>query len=109
MLRVQRVGILQFAANAVFSRQVFRGNAHVIIVEGIPQTVMYQAVDQLAVPQLSAGAAIGKNMRGTAHILLPARNHNVGFAALNSLGRQMQRFQARTADIVNGDGGNGIG
>ena len=32
---------------------------------------------------------------GQAHILLPARNHNVGFAALDSLGRQMQRFQAR--------------
>ena len=70
---------------------------------------MYQAVDQLAVPQLCASAAIGKDMRCTAHILLPARNHNVGFATLDSLGRQMQRFQTRATDIVNGDGGNGIG
>ncbi|MNI64539.1 hypothetical protein D3C73_1199900 [compost metagenome] len=48
-------------------------------------------------------------MWGAAHILLSTGNHNVGFTALDSLRRQMQRLQARATNIVNGDGGNGVG
>ena len=63
-----------------------------IIVEGIPQPVMHQAVEQLAVAQLRAGTAVGQDVRRAAHILLPARNDYVRLTTLNGLRREMQRF-----------------
>jgi hypothetical protein len=63
LLRAQRPGILQLAADAIFTRQVFRRDAHMIVVEGIPQAIVDQAVNQLAVAQLGAGAAVGENVR----------------------------------------------
>ncbi len=53
------------------SGPVFRRDAHMIIVESIPQPIMHQTVNQLAVAQLGAGAAVGKHMRSAAHILRP--------------------------------------
>lgn len=64
-----------------------------VVVEGVPQPVVNQAVKQLAVPELRAGPAVGQDMRGAAHILLPAGNDHVRFTALNGLRRKMERFQ----------------
>ncbi|CNT78196.1 Uncharacterised protein [Salmonella enterica subsp. enterica] len=53
---------------------------------------MYQTIHQIVGIRQRAGTAVIEDMRRTAHILLPARNNNVRFAALNSLRRQVQRF-----------------
>ena len=79
-----------------------------IIVESIPQPIMHQTVNQLAVAQLGAGAAVGKHMRSAAHILLAASDHHVRFPALDRLGSEVQSLQAGTADIVNGDSRYGV-
>ncbi|MOA27506.1 hypothetical protein D3C78_1483880 [compost metagenome] len=65
---------------------------------------MYQAVQKLTVTELRAGTAVGENVRGTAHVFLAARDDNVRLTALNRLRRQMQRFQTRSANIVNRNG-----
>ena len=75
-----------------------------IIVEGIPQSVMHQAVNQLAVAQLGAGAAVGEYMRSAAHILLAAGDHHIRFPTLNRLGGEVQSLQAGAADVVYGNG-----
>ncbi|MNV39008.1 hypothetical protein D3C71_1305720 [compost metagenome] len=74
-----------------------------VIVERIPQAVVYQTVEQLAVTELCASSAVGENVRRAAHVLLAAGDDHVGLSALNRLRRQMQRFQSRTADVVDGD------
>ena len=79
-----------------------------VVIKRIPQAIVDQAVDKLAIAQLRAGPAIGQHMRGAAHILLPSGDHHVRFAALNRLSRQVQRFQPGTADVVDGNGRNGI-
>ena len=92
MLRAQRIGILHLTADTVLARQIFRRHAHMIVIEGIPQAVMHQAVEQLTVAQLCAGAAVGQHVWRAAHILLPARNDHVRLTTLNGLRREMQRF-----------------
>lgn len=57
-----------------------------IIVESIPKPIMHQTVNQLAVAQLGAGAAVGKHMRSAAHILTAASDHHVRFPALDHFG-----------------------
>ncbi len=92
LLRAKRIRILQLTANPILARQVFRRHAHMVVIEGIPQSVMNQAVEQLAVTQLCAGAAVGQYVRSAAHVLLPTGNYHVCFATLNSLRRKMQCF-----------------
>ena len=109
LLRAERPGVLQFAADAIFPGEVLRRDAHMIIVEGVPQAVMDQAVNQLAVAQLGAGAAVGEDMRSAAHVLLATGDHHVRLPALDRLGGEVQGFQAGTADVVNGDRRYGVG
>ena len=80
-----------------------------IIIERIPQAVVDEAIDKLTIAQLRAGTAVGQHVRSAAHILLPAGDNHVRFAALNRLRGQVQRLEPGTAYIVNGNGRNGIG
>ena len=92
LLRAQRVSILQLTAYTVLTRQVFRRHAHMIIIKRVPQPVMHQAVEQLAVTQLRAGAAVGEDMRSAAHVLLPTGNDHIRFTTLDGLRGKMQRL-----------------
>ena len=79
-----------------------------VIIESVPQPIMHQAVDKLAIAQLRAGSAVGKHMRRAAHVFLAAGDHYIRFAALDGLSRQVQRFQPGAANVVDGDRRNGI-
>ncbi len=49
VLRSGRECVLGFARNAVFACHVFRGDAHVVLVIHVPQTIDDHGVDQLGV------------------------------------------------------------
>ncbi|MDT4818636.1 hypothetical protein FQZ97_517340 [compost metagenome] len=101
--------VLLFAADAVVLHQVLGGDAHVVVVEGVPEAVLDHAVDQFGVAHAQAGARGGHDVRGEAHVLLAAGDDHPGVAAADRLGRQVQGLEAGAADLVQGHGRHRMG
>jgi hypothetical protein len=55
-----------------------------------------------------AGAGLGQHVRGLAHVLHAAGDDHLGIAAADGLGGQVQGFQPRAADLVQGHGRYGM-
>ncbi|MNE34133.1 hypothetical protein D3C80_1278420 [compost metagenome] len=89
--------------------QVLRGDAHVVIVEGIPEAVVQHAVEQILVAHAQALAGLRQYIGRLAHRLLATGDHHLGIAAANGLGRQMHGLESRTADLVDGQGRHCVG
>ncbi|MCY1416646.1 hypothetical protein D9M71_321620 [compost metagenome] len=101
-LRFGGEGVLLLAADAVLLHQVLGGDAHVVVVEGIPQAVVDHAVDHLGVAHAQAGAGAGHDVGRQAHAFLAAGDDRLGVAAADRLGRQVQGLEAGAADLVDG-------
>jgi hypothetical protein len=102
LLRSGGEGVLLLAADLVFVDQILGSDAHVVIVERIPQTVADHRVDDLRVAHAQTGACARHHIVGQAHVFLAAGNDHLGVAATNRLRTQMQGFQARAANLVQG-------
>ena len=102
-------GVLGFAADAVLLHQVLGGDAHVVVVEGVPQAVLDHGVHQLGVAHAQPGTGTGHHVGGEAHVLLAAGDHHLGIAAADGLGREVQGLEAGAADLVQGQGRHGVG
>ncbi len=109
LLRGRSEGILLLASQAVLLDQVLGGDAHVVIVERIPQAIADHGVDDLRVTHAQAGAGAGHDVVGQAHVLLAAGDDHLGVAATDRLGTQVQGLEARAADLVQGHGRHGEG
>ncbi len=79
-----------------------------VVVEGVPQAVHDHAVLQLGVAHAQAGTGLGQHVGRQAHVLHAAGDDHFGIAAANGLGGQVQGFQARAADLVQGHGRYGM-
>ncbi|MNC63081.1 hypothetical protein D3C75_1131730 [compost metagenome] len=101
-MRTQRKLILLAATNGVFLRQIFGGDAHVIIVEGIPQAVLDHAVSQLTVTQPQPGTRAVHQIRRLTHTFLPPGDNHFGVTTADRLHRQMNRLQTGATDFVDG-------
>src|SRR5690606_38112653 len=99
LLGGQGKGILLLATDLVALRQVLGGDAHVVLVEDVPEAVMDRAVYQLALTHALSGARAGNQMRAQAHGLLAAGNHHPRFAAADRLRSLLPRLDARAADL----------
>ncbi|MNZ92263.1 hypothetical protein D3C78_1112830 [compost metagenome] len=108
-MRLGSERILLFTADAVLLHQVLGRNAHVVVVEGIPQAVGDHAVDQLAVAHALPGSRRRHHVGGQAHVLLASGDHHLGITATDGLGRQVQGLEARTADFVQGQRRHTVG
>lgn len=104
LLRSGGEGVLLLAGQAVLLRQVLGGDAHVVVVEGVPQAVLDHAVDQLRMAHAQAGAGAGHDVGRQAHVLLAAGDDHLGVAAADRLGAQVQGLEAGAADLVQGHG-----
>ena len=93
---------MRFTADVVFSHKVFGGNAHVVVVERIPQAIADHGVDDLTVAHAQTGAGTGHDVVGQAHVFLAAGDDHLGIAASNGLGPQVQGLEARPANLVQG-------
>ncbi len=102
LLGTQSKGVLLLATDNEFIRQIFRGNSHVIIVERIPQAVMYHAVLHTGMAQPQTGSRTVEKIGRIAHALLTTGYYDLRIAAANRLDRLMHRLQARTAHQING-------
>ncbi len=102
-------GILFLATDAVLVHQVFGCDAHVVIVEGVPQTIGDHAVDHLCMAHAQARACGRQHVGGQAHVFHAAGNDDVGIAAADRLGTEVQRLEARATDLVQGHRGYCMG
>ncbi|MNP34200.1 hypothetical protein D3C76_1274760 [compost metagenome] len=89
-------------------RQVLGRDAHVVIVEGVPQTVLNHAVDQLRMTHAQTGACLGQDIGAQAHVFLTASDHQLRVTATDGLHGQVNCLQARAADFVQGQGRGGL-
>ena len=108
LLRTQRPSIRSSRLMYIHA-PCFAVTPHAIVAEGIPQTISGPAVNQLAVAQLSAGAAIVENAALRSIFLTAGNLHHASFSAMDCLRRQMQRLQSGATHVVNRNGRNGIG
>ena len=105
LLRGNGEGVLGFAGESVFFRQIFGGDPHVEVVEGAPQAVLDQGIDQFPVAHALAVAGVGQYMRGVGHGFLAPGDDEVGVAAGDGLSGQMYGLEPGAADLVDGHGG----
>jgi hypothetical protein len=91
------------ARDLVLLGDVLGGRAHVVAVEGVPQTVLDHGVDQLERAHLGAGAQMLR-VRRHAHGFLPARDHDLGIAVQDRLIAERDRAQAGAAKLVDAPG-----
>ena len=80
-----------------------------IIIVGVPQTVLDHGVDDLLVAHAGAPAGVKGGKRGLRHALGAAADDHVGVAGENGAGAFDQGLHAGAADHVYGVGGDGIG
>jgi hypothetical protein len=89
-------------------RNVLGRVAHRAILEGAPQAVADQGIDQLAVAVLETGAGPLDQVRGPAHALHPARGDDLGVSSLDRLSRKHDRLEPGPAHLVDGVRGDRV-
>ena len=100
MLGRCREGVLIVTAKAPLPGDVFGSYAHMVVVEGAHQAVLQHRVFHFPVAHALAIARILQHVRRYTHVLLTAGDDDVGVAALDRLGRQMDRLEAAAAQLV---------
>ncbi len=76
------------------------------VLEGAPESVIDDGIDDLAVAHAIAGAPLWQQIRRVAHAFHAARDIEVAVARFDGLRGEHDRLEARPADLVDGDGGN---
>jgi len=103
--------VLVLAREAELVGRLGAVDGHVPVVEGIPQAVIYHEVHHAPVGQAHAVAPahVGKRVGAVGHALLAPGDDNLRPARLDHLHGQVDRLDARRADLVDGDGGDELG
>src|SRR4029453_3175597 len=98
------VGVAVLPGDAVPLGDVLRGDAHVVVVERVPQAVVDHVINDLGVRQSHAVAvaALGKQEGRLVHVLDPAGQHHLGVAEGDLLGSIDDRLQPGAAHPVEG-------
>jgi hypothetical protein len=95
--------VLHVAGDLPLLGHVLGGLAHVVAVEGVPQTVADHRVDVFQVAHLLA-LPQRRGMGAHRHVLLPAGDDDIGIAQHDVLGAQRHGAKARAADLVDAPG-----
>ena len=92
--------ILHLAGDAVLLSDIFRGDAHVVLVEHVEHAVVNHHVDQLDVVHAGAPAGVAGDVRCAGHGLAAADQHHLVLARADDLGAQRDRAHRGSADLV---------
>ncbi|MCY1231471.1 hypothetical protein D9M72_439210 [compost metagenome] len=104
VLRGEREGVLLFTAELPLAGDVFGGDAHVIAVEGVGQTVLDHRVDHLEIAHLHAAAKM-RAMRRHRHGLHAAGDDDIRITGCNLLHAERHGTKTGTAELVHAPGG----
>ncbi len=91
--------VLILAGDLPARGDVLGGVAHVIAVEGVPQAVLDHGVDHVEIAHFDTCAQMGA-VRGLAHGLLAAGDHDLGIAIEDRLVAERDRPQPGAAELV---------
>jgi len=110
LLGIERPLVLLLPAEAELICHFGAVNGHVAVVECVPQSVVHHGVHHAAVGQTHAHspAHVGQGEGAVAHAFLAARDADFRAPQENHLKGKVDRFDARRADFIDGDGGNGF-
>ena len=108
-MRLDRELVLHVARDLRLTSSVLGVSAHVHITKGAPESVLDHSVDELLVAELHAVAHAIDIVWRIGHRLLAACNDDLRVASPNRLGGEHYRLEARAADLVDGEGGDGRG
>ena len=104
LLRAGGEGVLLVAGQLPLARHVLGRVAHVVAVDGAPQSVLEHGVEELDVAHLGAVAQV-RDVGRLAHALLAAGDDDVGVAQLDGLVAQRDAAQAGATELVDLVGG----
>ena len=99
-----RVIVLLLAGEVIFLRAEVAAGAHVDIVVNVPQAILNHGIDEFAIAQAISATGLGQQVGGQGHVFGPAGDDQFGVADLDRLSGQHDRFEAGTADLVDGRG-----
>src|SRR3546814_110736 len=99
LMAFDRESILCLTADAVFTRYIFRRDAHVTPFKRVTQHRQH-SVDRNDIPHFRAPAGTGQHMRRAAHAFRTTRNGNVTFAQCDHLRRRYDGLHARSAQAI---------
>ena len=88
---------------------VLGGGAHVVVIEGVPQSVLDHGVHQLLVAHAGAPAGVHGGKGGGAHVLGAAAHHDLRVARADGAARLDDGLHAGAAHHAHGIGGDGEG
>ena len=94
--------VLHFTGDAVLLCNVLSGDAHVVAVENVPNTVMYHQVNHLDVVHTSAPANLVCIVRCIGHGLSTASHDALVIAGLDDLSCQAHSTHGGCANLVDG-------
>ena len=94
--------ILSLASEFSVPGTQFGTVTHVLVIKGIPKTVMNHAVNHFSMPKPVADSGSSKEVRGIRHILHAACNNQFRITNTNGLIGQHNSFQTRTAHFIDG-------
>ena len=98
-----RVAVLVLAADVVLLGTQVVGDAHVEVVDDVPQPVVDHVVLDRPRPHAVAEARLLEVIGCGAHVLHAAGHHHVGVPGLDGLGGEHHGLECRTADLVDGE------
>ena len=99
--------IEHFAGQVPLLGNIFGSDAHVIVIESIPQGVIYHGIYQGSIAHAVAVTALHHGVGGERHALHTAGYYDIGIASLDHLSGHIDTVQTGTADDIDGNGGGG--
>ena len=90
-----------------FCSRILGVTAHMAVAEGTPQTIQHQAVLERLIAEFYTGSQPPDVVRHVRHRLHAPGYDHMGVPCSNRLSRKHHRLQARSADLVDGDGRDG--
>lgn len=108
-VRLNGVLVLLLSGDVVLLDGVFAAVAHVELVVDVGETILDQAVLKLGVAKGGKAAGAVDVVRDARHVLHATSNLCLGQTKLDVLGGKGNSLEAGRADLVDGDGFNGLG
>jgi hypothetical protein len=108
LVRVDGVLVLSLAGELVVIDTELSRDTHVVLLEGVGQTILEDTVDEGLVTVLGAVSEVGEVVRSVGHGLGSTSNDDIGGAEHDVLGTKDNGLERRSADLVHGRGDDGL-
>ena len=99
-MRIHSKLVLLLAGNAILLGYILAGDAHVVVVVDIPQSIVNHGIDDGRIAQAVSFARLRQKVRGIGHRLHASRDDDGTVLGLDRLRCESNGFQSRAAYLV---------